>query len=250
MPTELQLREDFAKVTDKFGFITPDGSVSGNGIRYTSEYLMILEKLGFQLVADRRKFWDLINLCEAESGCVNRNPDNKDGQGPDDYCALVAADIDCAVEVYGHGLKTGWIYCNPEPGVRYNWTWEVLRRYVLGKTDRTHRLSALFFRQPQLIAHFMYSALRVPSLWRRLWWTASVWHTAFSETKHQDEWVLSQHLITSYLKQSHMTWYQNWVCKYWEKQFKKTWVGGFKELLTKYFGFEHPLARYWVDNKN
>jgi len=243
---ESQLRNDFAKVRDEYGLIQPGNGSGGNGLRYTSDYLLILKRLGFCKTDDINDFEQVTKRCRAGviPGCYNRSPVNTDQEGPDDYVALAAADRDIAFDIFTYGVNNNWIYCNVEPGIKYNWTWEVFRRYVLGKKDRTHRLSALFFRQPQLIAHFYYAASFKCPLWRKLAWFLSIWYTSFSETKGQDDWVLSNHLIITYLMSSQRTWYQDWVCNYWGKQFKKTWPGGFKELLTKYFGWEHPLAKY------
>lgn len=245
------IREDFKEYIDKDGLVQnnphpPDHNGSGNGLRYTSEYICVLSKHEELNPKDIANFISTIDKCEVtnEPGLYNRSPTHQDQQGPDDLVALASAFSEndimngyaCALLLYGKEWQPiPYNYNNVMPG-------------TLKHRDGRWNVSAMLIRQPQLIAHFHYAAKQKPPLLAKIAWVTTIAFNGFSKPEDQDGWVLSWHLINAYKNSSHRTWWQDKLVTNWYTKFKKQWPLGMREVLTYYFGYKgHPLAEYWVD---
>lgn len=232
----MNIVEDFAQVRDRFGMISPypTGAVSGNGIRYTTEYIYVLKRYNHDRTEIRRAL-TAVMTCEIAPGLFARTPDNLSQQGPDDYVALghlsamVAPRI--AREILAHGRK--WT----------NFKWFVFPFYY-DNSKQGSSWSGLFTLQQQLVAHLQWAAGETPPLWRRVWWALSVLASSFSRT--QDSKMLSWHLCKVAQNKG---WIEKYVTRFFRKQFKKHYPRGAGQVMAEYLGQrQHPLAVYLQDD--
>lgn len=226
--------KDFDKYRDVYGLVqnNPDGNSSGNGVRYTSEYFILGFRYGVFKYAESG-FTPLIDRCMVLPGLLGRLPaPNNRGQGAlDDYVLATTASIfndqTVARSVLSYGQKNHWFYNNESP-----------ERYTL---------KSWFGRYPGLIAHFYNCVGERPPLFNNVAWCFSLLWCALTAKENQDEWVLSYYLIIAYEMSGHYSWIQDKIIKYWKARFYKYWPGGMRALLTRYFGHEHPLAKWAID---
>lgn len=229
--------QDFAPYRDKFGLIqnNPGGS-SGNGLRYTSEYYILKFRYGLATKDDTLQFEAIVRRCFAEPGLLNRSPEDKSQQKFDDYVAVTTAslifELLLANDIKSYGLKHRQYFRNDKsPSLPFKDKW-----------------GAWFGKDQGLIAHFYYADNDTPSWFKTVMWTINILLCAYTAKESQDEWVLSSHQIIAYEWSKDRTWPQDQACRIWRRQFKKQWgVDGMSNLLEKYFGHKHPLAKYALD---
>lgn len=246
-------REKFTSYIDEDGFVQNKQwpqpfNESGNGFVYSAGRVCILRKSGEWTHTDVADFETLCKNSQIKPGLYKRSPTHKDQQGPDDICAIASAASEhddlryLAKELLVYGL-----FPHPIP-FNYN---NVIPNTIFGINNDTGKRkinwSAMFFRQPQLIAHFMYAWNKwKPPFFLRWVWNLTIKTNGFKgDTEDQDSWVLSWHLINAYRNSKFRTDKQDQLVHEWYERFYKQWPGGMKELLTRYFGFSHPLALEW-----
>ena len=221
---------------------------TGNGFRYSSERICIIKKHGQLNTNEITNFQVLVKNSQIEPGLVKRSPTHTDQQGPDDIVAIgsAASEHDDLRYIAGQFLEYGWKW-KPIPfnfnNVLPGTFWKLNKD--TGKKELN--TSAMLFRQPQLIAHFMYAYnKKAPNWFLKFVWNLTIKTNGFKgDTEDQDSWVLSWHLINAYKNSSFRTEKQDKICADWLVRFNKQWPSGMEELLTKYFGFPHILATTW-----
>ncbi len=234
--SEQEVRQAFEQYRDKAGLIqpviNPGQDASGNGLLYTAEYVLALHKLKLLTVEDCHKFLTTVYKCMLEPGLLKRSPTHTDQQGLDDYVGVMAALYvtrrwAAADSIHKYGKDHWWVYNNSQPG-------------TIRHKDGRINWSAMFFRMPQVIAHFKWATNRTPNLFERLYWFGTIIVASRAEKKNQDAWVLSYLLIQVMDRRSLLC---TLAAEIWEMQFRKHYPGGLGEVLGSYFNnTEHPLC--------
>jgi hypothetical protein len=204
------------------------GGASNNGVLYSSEYYYLLLLNGELTEDDRTAYDDLIHTCFKEPGLLMRNPDGNGGQeGPDDYygLALGAAKLSpsLAADVLKYGIKHWGSFNNETPG---KWTG-----------------ASFLWRQIQLYSCFKWAAGQTPNPLFRLYTAIVIALGGFRKpTTDSDARILSWIVIQIASPKS-------WMCrvaeKIWRRRLLKDYPNGMKDVVSAYFGSEHPLAKYW-----
>lgn len=243
--------------SDHYGLITPnpDKQVSGNGIRYTSEWIYALLSEGVISYSDAHKmatdmFVKCMNTLDPKDkktdpvyGNIKRHPDHFEQEGPDDYIALIsilyATGSNMATSmILRHGQLTGFWYNTERPFKKTKYS---------GKIN----WSAWMGRFPQLICHMYFSCYIVPNIFLRISWGLSILYTALFGKRHADTWVLSWHLVKTISRIGNV--YPQYpypvltlIAKFWQKRMRKIWgEEGVRLALREYFGNGHPLGEYF-----
>ena len=222
------LKEKYQPHVDKFGLCHPKaGTISQNGIRFTTEMAMAL-KLNHELTPKIRvQLENAILSCEMEPGLFRRHPTEwrQDQIGPDDYVylGLFSAAIELnsgsiARRVVQYGRDHWWTFNNLQPG-RFS-------------------KSAFLGRQQQLVCHLELCAGLESNWFRRAWLSQVFKIAARSEKDDQDAWCLTwaidrslEALQTQRLAKSRATW---------KAAYKRVWPEGYGALLRDYFAHDHP----------
>lgn len=232
------LRDEIESYRDMDGLVAPkrtfpgQRNASGNGILYTAEYFLLLDLRGELLhPKDPADFMAVLLSCQNEPGLFNRSPVHPDQEAPDDYLGLVLASevlrLPYAMDIWAYGDRNHFVYNNVRPG-KFTWT-------------------AWFGRMPQVVAHFQWCAGFTPALWRRLWWCGAVATAGFRGKGGEDAWILSW-LLTRIIEREHVgDSLERMAIKIWRWRLKRAYPGGMKGVFSRYFGPEHPIAKYWVD---
>ena len=229
-------QNDFKLFIDKFGLISPyqSGISSGNGIRYTAEYVVsLLETFNYAsgvIDTEVNRINESVLKCQVQPGLYKRTPDDGRLEAPDDYVGLGTIsnliNHNIALDILKYGkehkcfLVIPYIYNNCEPG-----KWNI---------------GAWLGRQQQVICHLQFAAGIKPALWRKIWWCGAIYLSTKSDVKDQDAYVLSWHLVKTAKGKS-------WLCdkfiNYWKKKQEKRGLK-ISQVLKDYFGFDHPLTKY------
>lgn len=237
--------------SDHYGLISPlpDRQVSGNGIRYTSEWIYALLSEG---VISRERAYVILSMLYY--GCLNtldpkdkrtqpvdgnlkRHPDHYEQEGPDDYIAFLSiahtAGTLFPFMILNHGLDTGFWYNTERP-------------YRKTKYSGKINWSAYMARFPQMICHMYLCCDLKPSIALRAAWCISILYTALFGKRHADTWVLSWHLVNVLSNQKRDYFIMRRFAKYWQKRMRKIWgEEGVRLALREYFGNGHPLGEYF-----
>lgn len=211
--------------TDHYGLISGDGNASGNGIRYTAEFLLGLHFRGLRDDIDDHTYFPVIDSCMLQPGLFSRNPTkHTDQQGPDDYIAIIhmskALNQKYHQWIMRSAQENDWVFLNGS------------------HTDVKTLKSAWLGRFPQFRAHVKYANNIVPTLLERIVWA---WSVAFSPRKNdQDSWILSWHLKRVGETKNKT---ERIASNIWEWRFKRAHPEGIGSIIGKYFGNpNHPTA--------
>lgn len=230
--------------TDRFGLIQDKRNhTSGNGLLYTAEMYIVLNRLGLLADVDKEKIKQVIRSCQQEPGLFNRHPESREQNAQDDMIGLTALahelgwqDISNEVLVYGQrktfitrlysflGIFLRYVYNNNKPG-----------EFSLG---------AWLGRYPHLVAHFYFAANKQPPMWRKLWWVLVVLLSSKEDLKHQDAWQLTWLLCCTAKGKSFIC---DQAIKYFKYRLNKLTNGeGIGKINGDYFGnHDHPVAISW-----
>lgn len=232
------LKEDIqSKYTDAYGLVNPDPCLptdidnTGNGLLYTGVYYLQLQKQGLIDSSDRKKLINIVSICFAKPGLLNRSPTKLDLQAFDDYYGITAAakvlgltDVTHPIHFYGQNntfLTFRWSYDNQKPF--------------------TFTFRSWFGRFPWFPAHIQWSADERPNLFRRILWSLKI--LKGSSGTHPNarllEWCMIQAVGECSLSK--------FAIKRWWNGVNKLFPGGMKEVIFKYFDHDHPLVQHWVD---
>lgn len=245
------LREEIAGYIDGEGMVAPNkvapGSMRGsdNGPVFTSEYYVMLSKLGQLTDQDKIDYANIIGKCIDVNGLLNRHQvalgDNGQ-EGPDDYYGVLDAcktlgNTDIPRKFLKAVVKYLGFLNNNQPGVKTG--------------------SSFLIRQPQLVAAMIAAAF--PS-WKnpihvltRLaflpWFAYAAVCIAIAgwadHTSDADARRLSWHLIQTMkpvsllAKLASKIWYNRLYSQYG--------ATGMKSVADIYYQQGHPFQAYWVD---
>lgn len=220
---------ELEKLRDKYGFIQPFEGWSGNGILYTAESLILLDRWGELTEEHIKKFDETIRSVTIEPGLYHRFPGYDDQQGQDDYIGLSTVSLlfktRHAKDIFEYGKNHGWVYAN-KPANQDQWM-------------------ARFWRFPQVVAHFYWCAGHEPPLWRRIYWLLVIATTGlFGDAKGQDTWILSWLHILACPHKDKLIY--RWVISIWKDRLWE-YHCDMKGVFEAYFRPGHPLAYYYIE---
>jgi hypothetical protein len=229
--------------SDKYGFVSPqpttheDYPSSYNGVMYTSEFIVILVKLGLLTEVDRRWFMAQIGNCTSYE-TLNRTiswHDAPGGQeGPDDYYGLMNACKHIGDESFPKRFLASLLSdlgClnNVNPG--------------------QFTFKSFLARQPQLVAAMVAAAYPKATIKDKLLrllafplflYSAIIIATSCIRAPRQDTDArrLSWHLIQTVSPVSALC---RLASKLWYKRLYKTYPNGMKEVASLYYSLGHPF---------
>jgi len=227
MPNSLTvLEKEMKPYVDRFGLVTPSGGTSGNGLLYTSEWLLTLFRQGILDDETTQKYSEAIDKCQVTKGLFNRHPEaTTHRNATDDYIGVIAVSralgLPYAHFIYRHGVKYAWVFNNVNPGFFH--------------------ISSWFGRKFQFRAHVKFGIGMKPNLFERLVWCYSVITSAWKPLTDQDARTLTWLLVITASGQDDLT---DKVGEWWMSKFKSQYKNGMSTVLEDYFGFQHPIARY------
>jgi len=224
------LQDEIIPYIDANGFVQPGlGAESFNGVLYTSEYIVLLKRLG-QLTPSAQLQWaTALTKVTLAPGLIERTPTYNAQEGPDDYIGYLAAgkyiNSKDAIDVWNYGLTHYGAFNNTYPG---KWSW-----------------TAFLWRQPQLVAHTLYAANKSPGGLLQLVWAGTIalscWREPITNTSDR---ILAWLLIETWDGKG---WLNKWAVKLWSKRLLRDYSGGMTTVAAIYFGPNHPLAKYWPE---
>lgn len=241
---------------------------TGNGLSYTSLYYMVLAQNGELTVQDKIDWFNVLESCALSSGVFKRSPTKADQQGPDDYVALMSANkmlgniihicdvivhgINKAPKIYGlislpyfYNTENGdSIFRNVPIGQGRKWYQKVLDIITFAPKGQVFNDSAWLGRQPQLRAHFLFSANMKPGWFTKLWWIGNIIKSSYAKTANQDAWMLSWFLVQVapkgfLLDKAKAFWYSRREKLFNEKK------GQHSAIAANYLNKDHPIAKYF-----
>lgn len=124
-------REIFEHYVDRDGLVTidrdPTPQSTGNGLLFTSIYLVLQKLRGEITDEDGNKFIKPILNCQIEPGLYNRNPGRPDREAWDDYVGIAAVGAMLyrffSTEIVQYGSRNAWCFNNENPGHFKPWAW-------------------------------------------------------------------------------------------------------------------------------
>lgn len=228
------IKEAYKNFIDDIGQVHPalhpKVGQSQNGLRWTSEYMMLLKRYGELTDADIDSYRNMVKLCMVEPGLLSRFPGSGEQEGPDDYYALLAACYFLGIKdipklILNYGRTNNYIYNNVSPGKFTG--------------------SAFLGRQLPLVACMHYAAGETPNFFLRCALKVSLWLSSRSSgKKNQDAKALGyfQMLIATTMPE-----YAGVIKTWWESLYAE-FTGGMQEVLKKYFAYdEYPTVVYWKE---
>lgn len=238
----MSLRNDIKPYLDPNGLVTvnpyktPDDS-TGNGVLYLSEFVTICELTGeIDIVDDLDSdYHAAIQRCMPVAyGLLHRSPTHQDQIGPDDYIGMFVGAWATRKPYLAEATIT---YALSHFGFLNN---EVPGTYR--KRDGRFNWSAFLVRQPQLIAAAYWAADKKAPIFTTLWTAATIALAGFrTDLGNTDSRILAWML-------SRMAREKSWLCKkatkVFERRLLRDYENGMKDIFTKYFNKEHPLAKY------
>jgi hypothetical protein len=219
---------------------------SGNGIMFTSEWMLILQFFYPDMVDPWLRFQEIIDKkLTVASGIYRRSPAGQqfasDPARWDDYIALAAASARAGNRKFAQEiLEAG-------RARRFLWGPFRLRYYYPGDGAMTGRdPKAWFGRSPSMIAHLRWAAGETPSWFERLVWSCGVYFAGSSDPIQQDPWRITYLMIQT----ARPGWLERLAIRKWEARLRQAWPKGIGDVRGYYFrDWSHPNARYAVDVK-
>jgi hypothetical protein len=255
------LKDEMIAYTDKYGLIQPQKqpNESGNGLLYTSEYIVTLAKLGQLETDDKVKYLGAIMSSEVQPGLFKRNPEafTNDIEAIDDYIGLAAgskaANRLIAQRILKYGREHKFLlkdiisdYLNRSdssfhlPLIFVSKLFGNIKvGYVYNNLEPNKANSEVWFgRFPQLIASLKWAAGEEPTLFEKVY-TALV--IATSGNKNDTNTFILSDLVV-YCSQG--SWLCRQVAKIWKWRLYKMYPNGMKDVYKQYFGADYPLSNY------
>lgn len=191
----------------------PQGTIRGcdNQPYFTSDYYMLLERLNLSGSGDMAKYSSLINSCIGSDKELHRAPNDVSPDEVDDYYGVYAALVQ---------------YCS-----------------MVGKFELPYRL----WRQPQLLAASLCANKSVKFYHFPLFFIAALVIATSCinvPTNDSDSRRLCWSLIQAV---SPFSWLCRLAAKIWTIRLYKHYPNGMRDVMTTYFGPNHPIAKYWRD---
>jgi len=220
---------------DIYGYMQPDARISHNGLRFTSEYMMVLVGNKILEEEDKLHFLRLVMKCFVKPGLLKRHgwAHEDEQEGIDDYIAVAhaAKQLGYVNEICGpilsYGQRNFWYYCNVE------------------KPTVKNKISAAFWRFPAFVAHLYFCCNRNPTPLGLFFWCGAVVWSSFKSFKKQDEWVLSWHMCNAAFGVNVLS---DLIIKFWYWKLGKKRIG---DIIGNYFNnYDHPNSRYFRNKLN
>ena len=243
--------------------LNPDLGCSGNGLLYTSEYILTLKQLGQLTDIDKWKYISAIKQCEIQPGLFERNPIafKQDQESVDDHYGLAVGSLIVDPTIAQRILKYG-----RENKVSFK---SILQDYSIkasyGIVSDLAKVLAFLFgwikvkynynninpgvgtaaswlgRQSQLICCLQYAAGEKPAFWRVIYTAVSI--ALSGKVGNNDSWILSSLVV--YCSKS------SWLCRkaanIWRKRLYKYYPKGVAQVLKSYmYPVDHPLAETFI----
>ncbi len=244
----MTIRGDFEKVTDQYGMISGEMNPtreSGNCLLMTAEYLWCLYnnwELQFSDVVEKSE--SIRKNCQIEKGLFRRGPSWPDQEGPDDLLGLAS------MSALPSGPKFAQDILAYGRAHKFHWGPFRFRYYYPNEfPDRNNDARAWLGRQRHLITFFRLCADERPNILDIAYLALVVATTGMIgkkpyENGGQDAFILSA-IVCKAVRTKH--WLLAIAERKFQKRLKASWPGGMRQVFTKYFGFNHPVAQWWVD---
>lgn len=251
----MSIKESYYDYFKKYGFVTNGDETCDNGVRFTTEFLFVLDKYG-ELDQDTVDFnRELFNSCEMRPGLLRRTPEMvNDQEGPDNNYAAIAADVllDTGYAKrfleYGETTRVTEVDYESEWGQRpINLKWgklmlSILKFFKLNKyiyntvIPGKFNFSAWYGRQMPMIAHAKLVVAKkekrkLPLFWRLTW---CVGVCLSGKSLDQDGKVLCWFMIKA--SEGVRSWIMRRFANYWSKKLKEQYPHGIGDVLNHYFG--------------
>ena len=239
----MSLRELSKPFLDSFGLIQPSNHTTGNGVRYTSDFICIARKRMAEepakYIADDFLFinelLDSLRDCEMSGspGLLCRYPGNITEQDSfDDYIGYISA----SKEFAGRFLRYGREHRNAS-GIGF----------VFNNVNQDQfSIESFLGRNQALIAHAQFASGESPSWWRVIIWTVSVGLGCWR--KGQDEKILTWHLLKTAKESDNPPLFINDLVNYFKWMMSIQFKDGLGALLIEYFGHWH-ITGYLFGNR-
>lgn len=238
------LRADMLPYRDADGLVVPNGegcsptqyNVSGNGVLYTGEYVLLMRLNGELNDSDRKDYRDVIEACmPVEKGLLSRSPTHSDQEGPDDYIGLAVGawatgNNDLAEAVITYGKKHYGFFNNENPGSYYH-------------KDGRFNWSALLIRQPQLIGIMYYAANRVPPFLIRLYLAIGILISGRNKPLSDSDARILAWLVINVV--DNRCWMIKIAARVFTNRLLKQYDRGMTDVISYYFQDPHPFRKHW-----
>jgi len=220
----MTIRDDI--VFDKNGFVTPADITqpeSDNGVLFTSEYYVLLDKLGLLTPGDRLDFIGKMTGISRDGNITRRERDTGQ-EGPDDYIGLCTAssilNLPFSELIYRYGSKNWWIYNTASPG---KFTFE-----------------AWFGRQLGLIGYIKHCAGHRMNPLEFIVLNVGLVITAFGKKEDTSDKILGLLMV----EQLHTSLLFEPICFFYTYMINRKY-GSVNALIKTYFGPNHAFSKYW-----
>lgn len=211
---------------------------SDNGPMFTSEFAIMLKRLGEANDMDERLFYIIIGDCIDEDGLLYRAPvpTDLDQEGPDDYYGVLAycteyGQTDIPRRMLSAVRKYWGFLNNNQPGKK-TWASLLVRQFQLVAAMAAAAYPKNFFMRALFFPFFVWAALVIGF---------SCMGTPIENTDPRRlSWLLIQAT-----KPSLMCRMASW---FWYKRLYRDYgPEGMKAVAKIYYRDNHPFQRYWVD---
>ena len=250
--------ENYQQYMDSQGLVqlSKDRSVTDNGIRWTTEAYMVLQKNN-QLTSEiKSELVEAIEECEdqAAPGLFHRSKDKRNQEGPDDYCALIAfsamsGHTDIAERVLTHGQQK---FCLKDIDLTGQPSQLIFLQKILGWLPIRYNYNDIdqnkitqkswLGRFPALICAMKYAAGKKPNLFEFIYFICSLIFSATRPKQDYDAKSLSFLLIAAV---SGKNWLIDIAIKYWKIKLIETYPNGMHDVWASYFqNSEYPTVKY------
>lgn len=242
------MEEDFAAYTDPDGLLqpmrNPPRGASGNGVRYTSEGLLLQWKLNHDVKSEQSPVFQNFNramaACRTQPGLYRRSPSDY-GQDSDDYTALIAASV---VSRSRHHWAIAYrAHANPGRFGPLECSYNFNNREPDKVSDD---LKTWFGRSPCFRFQVQVSTLDEPTWLEQAGFAYSLLDCILRrDQNNQDEWCLTNNVVWTYETLRFQSPDLDRLVEGYRQKFKATWPEGIGQVYAKYFqNKDHPLAKY------
>jgi hypothetical protein len=194
-------------------------NTTGNGIRYTSEWWMLLNDRNWARMSDLNTFMYAIQSAKVQDGLYRRAPWSTDHESWDDYATLAAASVGHAQDILRYGKRHWYVYNWIQPG--------------------KFRLGQWLGRFRPFVAHLHWAALEQPNFIDRLIWSVAVAMGGMKEGG--DTWIMTWHKIRTWERAGRHGLMEKIAVKIFDNRKKRLHSDGIAKffhnpVLQKYYG--------------
>jgi len=248
----MSIKDDFQPYVDGNNLLAPGpmgpspGRGSDNGTMYTSEYFIMLKKLGLLSPADELDYHARMSGCVDSNGMLNRAPvpTDSDQEGPDDYYGVLNGCMELGIT-----------------DLPRKFLWALISHFGFLNNNQPGKMtgSSFLFRQLQLVATMI--AASFPSLKNPLHYLARLLGLPFfvysaicllvscinTDVSNTDARRLAWHMGNCNSKVSILNWL---AYKVWLRRLKKDYANQMKDVAAIYYHPQglnaNPYSLWWV----